>query len=1346
MKKIYILTAVFALLTLSLNAQTTKSIKKAQSQPKSTTEKVVTPPDGYFRMGPSRASSTPVTPPYSNSFGSNDEWNWWEAINNNNDSYTWELSNNTARIRWNSSRAADDWLVTAPITLQAGKTYKFSIKAWEGSTNYGSERLEVKMASTNTATALSNGTTIIGQTNISVLQANAVTLSNENITVTTSGNYYIGIHGISDADIYYLYVDDFVIDVEAVPEHDLGIALSAPASVGAGNTATVTATVTNAGGYAETGYTVSFFADGTLISTQTGGSLATGASATFTFDYPTTANDGGTTVNFTATVTCNDDANASNNNASASMSVFTLPAPENVVATPNNDNQSATVTWSAPSNLPTVTTAVPETVTENFDDTSVFPSFSIGGITATQHTGTIGDWTVYTPSSDYVYGPQNVTFTNDNEPQAWAVMNPTAASWNIGAAHSGEQFMISFCDAGDSNGDNIQTTNHWLISPELSGNAQTITFWERVITTQYGDETYEVLASSTDNNPASFSLVQSYTSNATSWTQRTASLPAGTKYFAIRHTAYDIFGVMIDDVTYEISHVVEAPLAPVSYNIYLDGQLVGNVDANDPLTYDFGTLAAGDHECAVSAVYTVGESAQTPATFTITPKTATPTLSMVDNGDGTYTITATAASPDTDAQVTLNVTGQQPVTGTGSASITITQTDADQPVTATATAQATDKLVSNEASENFIVPALPITPTPAITYVVNGDNVVITATGQGEVTLNVTGQDPVTGNGTVSITLPRTDANYTVTATATAQAAYHQQSAQASEEITIPFLQTEAPSITYSSDGESVTITATANEPDANAVVTLTVGNGEPVTGTGSVSVTVPCGVTSTTVTATATAKVDGKAQSETTTEQVPIPGGEGWLEMYGTYNNPNDLLSMQSLEVDEDGEHLEIMLIDQFLASTLHNDHPNGYSYTMKETINNEEKSSNTVAIPVYKTSSTMQGFYTLNQIEEDEDMHLKAQVINSEMDYAVNPDHNTLYHSLYHSGKNDAYPTIDVEHRVSQLQKYEEMDDNQVHYFFTENETEDVTPMYNHISNQTVELLDTNYVLGNYNDEISYVPVIWTFGLYTARGDGKNNSYGSDIKREKLGDVQIVNVGGSMSGANNVEDTGAGWEGLFKVGNEWYCIYTPIITVEGITPETFIQGDGDVSEYEPYLYRVWCLYPGAHNFKHVAQQNAQGQTVQVLADDGPRPAPFLLGSEQITDPNVNRVTIGRDWHNGEGPLQWSFAVPCSVSPSDVEFAVRFYYKKKVTNAQASNGLKGNRDGGDDNEYYIVEGTGNANGIPVSVNEYYAGKAVVGVTYVNSLGMKSDKPFDGLNIVVTRYSDGTTSTTKVIR
>ena len=43
-------------------------------------------------------------------------------------------------------------------------------------------------------------------------------------------------------------------------------------------------------------------------------------------------------------------------------------------------------------------------------------------------------------------------------------------------------------------------------------------------------------------------------------------------------------------------------------------------------------------------------------------------------------------------------------------------------------------------------------------------------------------------------------------------------------------------------------------------------------------------------------------------------------------------------------------------------------------------------------------------------------------------------------------------------------------------------------------------------------------------------------------------------------------------------------------------------------------------------------------------------------------------------------------------------------------------------------------------------GKTVVGVSYFNVMGQMSDKPFDGINIIVTRYSDGSRSTVKVLR
>lgn len=604
------------------------------------------------------------------------------------------------------------------------------------------------------------------------------------------------------------------------------------------------------------------------------------------------------------------------------------------------------------------------------------------------------------------------------------------------------------------------------------------------------------------------------------------------------------------------------------------------------------------------------------------------------------------------------------------------------------------------------------TADPVITYTVNGDNVVITATGDGTVTLTANGQT-VSGNGSASITVPRTNATYSVTATAYAQETGKAVSNTVTENITIPLLQTATPTITYvaNDDNDNVVITATGD-----GTVTLTVG-GQTVSGEGSASITIPYGMTSNTVTATATAQQSGMAVSETATQQITIPAATGWIEMDGTYNNPNTLLSFE-----KDGE--EIMLIDQFLASTLKNDHPDGYTYTLREIVNREEKSSSPVNIPVYKTSSKMNGFYTKGQVDTlDLKMGLKAQVINSEMCNDVDPDRNALYHSLYRSDKNGEYPVIDVQHRVSQFQKYEVNENNTVQYYFTEMHTSGVTPRYDHVGRQNVERLDTNYVQGVQYDSLAYVPVIWTFGLYSGREDGKNNSYGSDIKREHLGGVSATITG-------EKSDYSA-W-GMWTADGVDYCVYTPVITITGMPPATKVDNDGDVSTYVPYMYRAWCLYEGAHDFV----RNSNGQ----LIDNGVLTAPILLDERVSTETGE---ILGGPWTPGMARLPWAFGIPVSEDGDNVTFAIRFYYKKVVTEAgQEPNGLRD----GEEEEYYIVECEGDAQGITTAINELFNGRVPVETIYYNSVGMQSNEPFDGINIVVTRYSDGTTSTTKVMR
>ena len=51
----------------------------------------------------------------------------------------------------------------------------------------------------------------------------------------------------------------------------------------------------------------------------------------------------------------------------------------------------------------------------------------------------------------------------------------------------------------------------------------------------------------------------------------------------------------------------------------------------------------------------------------------------------------------------------------------------------------------------------------------------------------------------------------------------------------------------------------------------------------------------------------------------------------------------------------------------------------------------------------------------------------------------------------------------------------------------------------------------------------------------------------------------------------------------------------------------------------------------------------------------------------------------------------------------------------------------------------------PTAINDLATDKNVKSVKYVNVTGQTSDKPFDGVNIVVTKYNDGTQKTTKVV-
>ena len=405
-----------------------------------------------------------------------------------------------------------------------------------------------------------------------------------------------------------LYIDN--IKVVDLYEYNLVADIKAPKSVVAGQKAKIVATVSNEGENPVKDYIVTITAGNKALTNVIGDKeLAPFTKDIIEVDYETSIFDETGDVTLTVNVQYENELLPEDNTASAIITI-TEPAATAPTSLLAEDKGAAGVdlTW-------TVNEGGVAEITESFDDASVFEPFGLGGITADQHTGAFGDWTVYDGNGIGTYGFNGTDFPNAYQPMGFIVFNPSQISEAMAetyAPHSGDQFMMSFCPAEESN---APATDHWMISPELPGTAQTISFFARVITNQYGPETFEVWASSTDNKVESFTKVADYSSDATEWTEFSADLPAGTKYFAIRHTSTDVFGLMIDDVKFSANTTATV----ASFNIYYNNEKIATVDG-DKTTYTVAAdkVEVGTQTFGVSAVYANGaESRVTTATIEI---------------------------------------------------------------------------------------------------------------------------------------------------------------------------------------------------------------------------------------------------------------------------------------------------------------------------------------------------------------------------------------------------------------------------------------------------------------------------------------------------------------------------------------------------------------------------------------------------------------------------------------------------------------------------------------------------------------------------------------------------------
>lgn len=362
-----------------------------------------------------------------------------------------------------------------------------------------------------------------------------------------------------------------------------GASIVVPPTIKADRPAIVTATFNNAGTNKVSGYKVELYHNGELYQTVDGPDIEPAAAEVIPFTV-TLGVASGETHKFYAKAVYDADEKESDNTTAEGVARLILPDyPTLTIAGETTDNGDVVLTWDAPE----LVDAKPMTVTDDFEDYDSWATMNIG------------DWTLVDGDGLNIGGVSSITMPGVKGQQSFFVFDSDGLNYTF-ESHSGTKHMASLFPDDDRG----SQCDDWLISPELSGKAQTVEFYAKSYSEQY-EETIEVLYSTGSLNPDDFVSLGVLREISASWTLFTAVLPAGAKYFAIRNISDDCYMLFVDDVTMEIQPM---NYELKGYNVYRDG-----VKLNTELLTTTGYTDAGvgdeRHTYVVTAVYDKGESA-----------------------------------------------------------------------------------------------------------------------------------------------------------------------------------------------------------------------------------------------------------------------------------------------------------------------------------------------------------------------------------------------------------------------------------------------------------------------------------------------------------------------------------------------------------------------------------------------------------------------------------------------------------------------------------------------------------------------------------------------------------------
>lgn len=389
----------------------------------------------------------------------------------------------------------------------------------------------------------------------------------------------------------YIQLDN--IQIRNRVDSDLAVtSIAAPDRIKAGNAATVEVGYANFGLNDYPSAVLELYADGEKVSEKELGTLATDSRGTASFEvsHGVTAP---AAVTYQARISAAGDL-VPDNNASEEKAIATIfpdyPTVTDLAATyASDDATDISLTWSRPD----LSGLFNDEITEDFEKAT---PWTVKGL---------DDWTFVDNDGYGIYGfnffdvpsyaPQPLSeqswwiLTDDYKPMSDHFSDP-----RFYTAHSGHRYLVSM--AVTDRDYNQKRSDDWAISPLLSGNAQTISFWAKSMLSD-APETIEVLYSTGTTDINDFTSVATFDNVPWEWKQYFFDIPQGAKHFALRCITRDGYILMVDDVNFTPAGN-GATLEVNGYNVYRNG-----VRLNDsPVTStNFTDTDAADK----SAVYNV---------------------------------------------------------------------------------------------------------------------------------------------------------------------------------------------------------------------------------------------------------------------------------------------------------------------------------------------------------------------------------------------------------------------------------------------------------------------------------------------------------------------------------------------------------------------------------------------------------------------------------------------------------------------------------------------------------------------------------------------------------------------